>query len=307
MEKVISFRNKFNNKLFGILHEPDRDNLVGGKVGINLLAPGLKNRVAPHRLNVKIARKLCELGYYVLRFDPHGVGDSEGEFMGSNEPIMDLWGAIQKGSFIEDTILANEFLCSYEGISKVILIGQCGAGVTAGIVGGRHEIVDRLILVDTPFRIFSSELELSDVIIENTSTKQLVCEYVNDFIRFDWMTKIFKKGINKAYLKEKVKIFKRAIISRYQRSNNVHERFNYNLSNSLLKFMDNRKKVFFLFSENDSSLSEFNIDFKSKLLQQKYQYEDYYSINIIDQANHIYTEIKFQEKLINNICNALAT
>ena len=187
MEEVISFRNNSNNELFGILHKPDRDGLVDGKIGINLLNPGLKNRVAPNRLNVKIARKLCELGYYVFRFDPHGIGDSKGEFMGFNEPIMDLWGGIQRGVFVEDTISANEYLYSHEGIKKLILIGQCGAAVTSSIVGSRDHRVDRLILINTPFTLLSSKLELIDLILENRSTKQLFFESKGFMLRMSFL------------------------------------------------------------------------------------------------------------------------
>ena len=217
MEEVISFKNKFNNQLVGIMHEPDGDKFIGEKVGINLLNPGLKNRVAPHRLNVKIARKLCKLGYYVLRSDPHGIGDSEGKFMGSNEPIMDLWGEIQRGSFVDDTISANNILCSSHGIKKVILIGQCGAVVTAGIVGSIDRRVDRLILINTPTTLLSSKLDIIDLRLVNKSTKQLINEYLNDFRRLDWVKKILSGGVNIEYLKNKILIFKKNIISRHQR------------------------------------------------------------------------------------------
>ena len=79
MEEAVTFENKKGEKIFGIVHIPDLTPFGEKKVGINLLDPGIKYRVAPNRLNIKLARRLCQNGYYVLRFDPAGIGDSEGE------------------------------------------------------------------------------------------------------------------------------------------------------------------------------------------------------------------------------------
>ena len=83
------------HRLMGILHMPE--DRVRRNRGINLLSPGLKNRVAPNRMNVKMARILCEKGFPVLRFDPHGIGDSEGEIVRGERPVMNLWGLIREG------------------------------------------------------------------------------------------------------------------------------------------------------------------------------------------------------------------
>ena len=59
-------------------------------VAVLLLSPGVKNRVAPHRLYNKMAATFVEQGYWVLRFDFSGLGDSEGVI---NEPYLaDLYG-----------------------------------------------------------------------------------------------------------------------------------------------------------------------------------------------------------------------
>lgn len=46
------------------------------RLAVVLLNAGIIHRVGPHRLNVKIARRLSELGVPSLRFDLSGLGDS---------------------------------------------------------------------------------------------------------------------------------------------------------------------------------------------------------------------------------------
>ena len=70
-ERTVVVEGPAGTPMVGILHEPATP--LAPRVGINLLNPGLKSRVAPNRLNVMLARRLSELGYFVLRFDPPGI------------------------------------------------------------------------------------------------------------------------------------------------------------------------------------------------------------------------------------------
>ena len=72
----ITFPNQDGLRLFGMLHQPavPRE----GAETVLILSPGVKMRVAPHRLYNKLAERFVAMGYTVLRFDFHGLGDSEG-------------------------------------------------------------------------------------------------------------------------------------------------------------------------------------------------------------------------------------
>jgi len=307
MEKVVSFNNKANQKLFGILHVPDNEAGLETRIGINLLNPGLKNRVAPNRLNVKIARKLCEIGFYVLRFDPFGIGDSEGELSCSNEPIMDLWGAIQRGIFVEDTITANSYFISEAKLDKLILIGQCGGGVTAGLTGAGDNRVDGLILIDTPFRIVSSKIDVTDAVMESYTPNQLMEEYIRDFLKFNWLQRLLPTRTNLLWLRDKLGIIGKLYRTRNDNDeeNTISERFNYKLAKSLMKFMERGNNICYLFAENDFSLREFNSDFRNNFLENNLNCEKRFSIDIIKNANHIYTESEWQHALFGNIIDWL--
>ena len=77
------FNNKDGLKLFGIYHEPE--NQVRRDTAILLLSPGVKMRVAPHRLYNKMAEQFVTMGFPVFRFDFYGLGDAEGEI---SDPIL---------------------------------------------------------------------------------------------------------------------------------------------------------------------------------------------------------------------------
>ena len=300
MEEVVSFKNRTGHTLYGILHVPD---VVPQepKIGVNLLNPGLKNRVAPNRLNVKIARTLCKNGIYVLRFDPAGIGDSEGEFKGNNESMMHLWNRIQKGAFVEDTICSNDYFSTKTNIHRFIMIGQCGGGVTAGLTSIKDERVDGLILIDTPFRIIQYGQDSVQLIVESFSLKSYLVEHINDLMTFRFLAKIRSGSVDWKYFTDKLKHINRLLLQQAQKTGGqIHERFHYSLGESLIRFLDH-KKIQFIFAENDFSLREFETDFKCNFLNNTDIQRTNYAINVIENANHIYTENKCQKELVKII------
>jgi alpha/beta superfamily hydrolase len=298
MEEFVCF-NSNGLKLYGILHIPGND-VVNRKAWINILNPGLKNRVAPNRLNIKIARMLCKKGFYVLRFDPKGIGDSEGDISNNNYLRLDLWGEIQKGLFVEDTLESISFLKNTINIEKVVLIGNCGGAITAILSAYRNKHISGLILIDTPVRISTSDISLSDVMIENTSYKEIL---KNIFKKDSW-SKLYKlygsenvysfiKHISKNFLKKLIKlsIFKNDI-------QHVSERFNYEFFR-VFNIMAKKMKILFIFAENDSNLKEWNEDMGENI--KKLKNNKHLQIRTIKNANHIYSEEESQLELINCI------
>lgn len=73
MEIPVVF-GKEGHRLVGILHSVDDGER---KPGVVLFHGFTGNKIEPHRLFVKIARKLASIGINVLRFDFYGSGDSE--------------------------------------------------------------------------------------------------------------------------------------------------------------------------------------------------------------------------------------
>ena len=63
----VTFQNRDGHRLFGMVHRPVKSCASGA--AIILLSPGVKMRVAPHRLYLNMADRFVLLGYTVLRFD----------------------------------------------------------------------------------------------------------------------------------------------------------------------------------------------------------------------------------------------
>ena len=128
----VTFSKKNDCRLFGILHEPE--NPISD-IGIILLSPGIKGRVAPHRLYVKMADRFCNLGFPVLRFDPEGLGDSEGGI--DEEWIADVYGTIEQGGVVLDTTRAMDWMEEQSRIKRFILAGLCGGAITGLLAGAQ--------------------------------------------------------------------------------------------------------------------------------------------------------------------------
>ncbi len=117
-EKVVLFGK--DKSLVGIVTEPTSGTSSNNFPAIIILNAGLLHRIGPNRLHVAIARKMATAGFFVLRFDFSGIGDSS--VRDDNIPF--------EKSSISETQEAMDYLNSARNIEKFILIGICsGANV----------------------------------------------------------------------------------------------------------------------------------------------------------------------------------
>ncbi len=120
--------------IHGILHYPPSGCRHPDRAIIFL--PGWSgDRVGPHRMFVKCARRLASSGVLCLRFDYRGRGDSEGT---TKEAGI--------ASMTDDARSAAQFLRSKWGVSSIYLLGICSGGKVA-ISASTAEQVDAAGLV----------------------------------------------------------------------------------------------------------------------------------------------------------------
>jgi len=125
MEQPVTFTNRYGSRLFGMLYSPDRP--VAQRVGVLVSVNAIKYRAGTFRLHVLLARKFCELGYYVLTFDPAGIGDSEGTF--DCKLLSEHYHDIQIGKYSEDLTDATNYFFAEAKIDRMVLFGLCGGAI----------------------------------------------------------------------------------------------------------------------------------------------------------------------------------
>lgn len=153
MEVAVSFRNPAGQTLRGILHRPEV--VPDDMPAVLWLSAGQKVRQGAWRMNVVIARRLAARGVPVLRFDYHGIGDSDGPDH-HGEFVMDLYGFIQTGGFKDDVAAAARLLRAELGDRPLLIGGLCGGAISALFAVPLIEDIAGLFLADLPVTISSA-------------------------------------------------------------------------------------------------------------------------------------------------------
>lgn len=174
VERPVVLEGPGRTPMFAILHEPDRPRQP--RVGVSLLNPGLKYRVSPNRLSVRMARRLANEGFFVLRLDPPGIGDSGGELPEGTLP--ELWESIQRGALVAPVEAANRAFRETCGLTEVIGAGNCGGAVTALLACAGDPACRRLILMDAPVTVKGADVRPEDRIRDARYGRWVLTSYV---------------------------------------------------------------------------------------------------------------------------------
>ena len=141
-----------DDHLFGIYTRPREGT---PKPAIIMLNAGSIHHVGPHRLYVRLARELAEVGHPTLRIDHEGLGDSVLRAAGrENHPY--------PPTAIADLEAAVDFLRRHHGCRRFILLGLCSGAHTAFHAGRQLPGVpiERLILINPWYFYWSEGLSL---------------------------------------------------------------------------------------------------------------------------------------------------
>ncbi len=291
-EEILCFESR-GHRLPGILSRPERP-LPGGP-GVVIMSPGLKHRVGPHRMSVKLARLFTELGLPVLRFDFHGTGDAEGELPSRSVP--ELHESIQNGYFADDASKAVAALCEASGLDKVITCGLCGGAITGLYAAEADSRVDGIIGFQLPVKKLDLEADYAD---------QISSEY-SDFILTLYLKKIFKPEAWKNFLSGKSEyslIWKTATrrISRLFRGGRGQEvDIPDGMNLNFLRAYDavaGRVKMQWIYSVEERARYDFEGDFEKICLADR---ERPYDKIVLPDSNHEFAPDDAQARLFTEI------
>ena len=300
-EEIVSFNNAEGNRLYGIVHVPIHANRKN--IGINILNPGIKNRVAPHRLNLKLARELVRLGYHVLRFDSTGIGDSEGRLKGKTVP--GIWHQIQKGLFVDDVNLSNTFFRNKYNLESINLMGSCGGAITSILAAKNEPCVKKLILIDVPINLDPQDKKFSDQINSSGEANRILLLYLKKLTNFRAWGRLFSLKSDYQAISKIISVKFQGMFSFFDRNSNANQttfnpKFNYQFLDAFNSLMKKNAQILFVTAENDPGTGIFYEDFYNKYLQHNNFFTNI-SICKIKNANHIYPLDQNRIDLINAI------
>lgn len=120
--------------LRGMIHLPENKKPLGMVVIFHGYFSS--NRVGPARLYIEMARMLSSCGFYVVRFDCLGVGDSDGEF-----------SDVTLESEIKDFTRISHFALKCDNIQSLTIIGHSMGANLAIYVATHFKEIEGLLLI----------------------------------------------------------------------------------------------------------------------------------------------------------------
>lgn len=299
----VTFQNKAGHRLFGMVHRPSVP--CASDVAIILLSPGVKMRVAPHRLYLNMADRFVSMGYPVLRFDFYGLGDSEGE--AEEEYLADLYGAVQVGRYIEDTIAAMDWMQTTYGTSRFILSGLCGGAITGLLTGARDRRVVCLLGLAIPVIIDGSQIDYTKYITEAQLKKMREGAFNKMRDPRSWRAWVRFLTFQSNY-RLIARSFLMSLGAGFQHTKTAlpaaiqsmpSDNTNPFVGQAFFKMVSTSRHIFLIFAGMDRLLFEYEKKFVERNRAKLESYASWYEIHVTRDANHIFSFREWEEDMLD--------
>jgi uncharacterized protein len=289
--RSVTFRNDAGERLFGIFEEPEQ---ARTDIGIVLLSPGVKSRVAPHRLYNKIAQRLVHSGFRVLRFDFAGLGDSEGAIQERLMP--DLYRSIQLGRYVGDTLTAIDWMRTHAGTSQVVLGGLCGGALTGLLAAEASDHVAGLFGLGLPVILDGSTVDKVGSMSQGElrSMRRKYLAKVLDPSSW-WRVITLRSDFRLVWRSLKARSRARRYATTASPAvlgDNANPRF----SRALFSMLERRRPTLVVFGGSDRLYWEYREKFADPHAAFLSPYADQLEVRVIEQANHVLTMGEWQEE-----------
>jgi pimeloyl-ACP methyl ester carboxylesterase len=289
MEKAVVFHNHDGLALMGIYHEPNGNAL---KTGILFVHGGSQGRLGHTNQYVFYARQFARRGFPCLRFDPSGLGDSEG-IIGEIDR-RDFFGSIQTGRYVADVQSALEEFSRY-GVERVVLFGLCGGAITALLSGCNHRLVSGMILLSCPVMIDGAEVDYN-ARLELPLARKETCIYLKKIFDISAIKKFvtfktdYKRLFNTLYASVRTKNSEIELSGSDKYSELKGVRLNRYFFDAY-KSCDS-KKILWIYGANDGFWFEFNNHATKQMDVKKSD-----KLHLIPNGNHMFTLPEWQHEI----------
>ena len=290
----VSFRNRQGQTLHGMLHSPDSGTARG--VCILLLSPGIKGRVGPHRLYLKLADPLVAAGFHVLRFDYYGLGDSEGEL---GERVMaDMYNSIQGGRYVDDTIAAMDWMAKQHGIKRFVGSGLCGGSISALLTAARDPRIEGLLGIGLPSTL-EGGAENFDRFMSRGQLRQEGRGYLQRALRPDaWKRFLSGKSGYRLILRSVRELLLPSKSPPPTASAAVRDNANPLFAPAFLKVLESRLPVLLNFSSGDRHRFNFGEKFEERHAGAIARIGHPYQVRLIEGANHVMSDPRWIDEML---------
>ncbi len=295
--RPVVFRNDQGLKLHGILHEPEQQT---GSLGVILLSPGIKMRVAPHRLYLAMAEVLVAMGVPVLRFDFSGLGDSEGEI--EDDSLMSVYNSIQSGRFVGDTRAAMNWMQSECGVTRFVLSGLCGGAITGLLAAAEDKRVDGLMGLGIPVAFDGGREDFAKYVTQG-QLERMRRMYVRKLLspsawlrllsfRSDY--RIIGKVLRQWFARLRGGKVQQAVEPPSEALANVNPKF----APAFFSMVKRGGRMLLVFSGADRLGWEFEEKFVAPNRAALEPYRDRFQVRTVEDANHVFTLREWQDEML---------
>ncbi len=264
-----------------MLHNP---NTVMPRAAILIVNSRVEYRVGPHRFYVHAARHWAKQGFLVLRLDYPGNGDSDGDALYSH---MDSFP-------IKPALAAVSFLQERSGGLDMVIAGLCMGARNALYVAAASQSVRHLLAFAMPFSDATPDIGRGDETETGTVGKAVARSVLSGYIARlsnmrSWSRFLTGKsdyGVIKRVLPAAAGIGRNRI-------------FKEPVFRSMETLLGRNGEILFSFGSNDVFLPDFRDQFA--LVKPRLPYEaDGCSVEIIENANHTFSRLTWQDAAISN-------
>lgn len=294
-ERAVSFPYR-GEQVFGILHEPERATATKPPLGFVLPHSGSRGRLGCTFHYTFFARELARQGYPVLRFDPPGLGDSSGVI--ETGPTHDLYGSIQSGRYVGDTLVAIDELRRLATPRRVVLLGICGGAITALAAAAAADDVAGAAVMSIPVMLNHAQQNITDRIPADYARKHLVSLYARKLLSPRAWWRLATRQSDLAAIKPYLAAALRRARGLPPAAASTGTRTNPHFFASARALVERKRRALVVFGEDDRFRFEFDREFYQVHWRGNPTYDALWELRHIKHCNHMLTMREWQQQAL---------